>query len=157
VRASVKAARNGVLEYIAAWKLSQTLRDDTLLVVSELVTNAVMHARGAQVLCGIRLSAEERQCTLRVEVHDGQAEPDHGPQPCRPGPCAESGRGLLIVQELAMAWGTERSLRLAGYMVWAELCVADGEMAGGVTQHLRSSKALPTAGCCTGGAATAAN
>ncbi|MGH3367061.1 MAG: ATP-binding protein [Nocardioidaceae bacterium] len=84
------------------------------LVVSELVTNAVVHGQGD---IGLFVSADER--IVRIEVSDaGAREPrlsTHDDQH------DQSGRGLSIVQELARAWGVETQQHTNGKTVWCEL------------------------------------
>ena len=85
--------------------------DDAQLVVSELATNAVIHARSPfSVSVGYNGSA------IRISVHDWNPRLPmlrHG------GPAANSGRGLHLVGALARAWGVEPSAD--GKTVWAEL------------------------------------
>jgi len=84
---------------------------DCRLLVSELVTNAVVHARGA-----IRLEVEDGSGALRVSVSDGRrglVDVQH------PAPVDLSGRGLLLVDAIADRWGTDQ-LPL-GKRVWFEL------------------------------------
>jgi anti-sigma regulatory factor (Ser/Thr protein kinase) len=80
------------------------------LVVTELVTNALLHGRGQ-----IRLDVEVRREIVRGQVLDaGGGFSYHGREA---GPEAVSGRGLQIVDALSAAWGIapDRSL------VWFEL------------------------------------
>lgn len=85
--------------------------DDALLVVSELVGNAVRHG-GAHVL----LTVARSPGTVTVGVEDGSAVL---PGPRTDDPDAESGRGMLIVDALSRRWGiTELE---PGKRVWAEL------------------------------------
>lgn len=81
------------------------------LVVSELVTNAVLHARTP-----IEVRLTVRADLVRIEVHDGAAR-----RPTRRyfSDEATSGRGLRLVEDLCDAWGVE--LDGAGKTVWAEL------------------------------------
>lgn len=82
-----------------------------LVLTSELVTNAVLHAR-TPVDVRVELDAER----MRVEVADG----DPGiPGPVRHDASALGGRGLFLVQELASAWGADASDR--GKVVWFTL------------------------------------
>ncbi|MFJ9626406.1 ATP-binding protein [Streptomyces sp. NPDC101175] len=103
--------------HLAKWDLPESVRDDAVLLVSELATNGVCHTPSARLLCGVGL-VDER--SLRIEVHDhdytGRGLP-------RREPCAddESGRGLFIVQALADTWGVDRSGLTGGKAVWAML------------------------------------
>ncbi len=69
------------------------------LLVSELVTNAVLHARSTIVV-----DVERINDVLRVGVHDSSSD-----LPVRRElePTAESGRGLNIVHNLALRWGVD--------------------------------------------------
>ena len=99
--------------------MSDTLRgwgcDDAIpdaqLLVSELVTNAVLHARSATLV-----TVERNGTTLRVSVEDDS--------PAQPrlrelGPEAVTGRGLLLVDRIAQRWGVDP--RAAGKCVWFEV------------------------------------
>lgn len=81
---------------------------DLLLCVSELVTNAVLHARRA-----VRLEVMTTGSLVRVEVHD---DDPMMPTPRNPGPEEPTGRGLLLVDRLATDWGVET--RSTGKVVW---------------------------------------
>ncbi|MDQ0775098.1 anti-sigma regulatory factor (Ser/Thr protein kinase) [Streptomyces aurantiacus] len=88
--------------------------EDVLLVVSELVTNACLHAEGPDEL---RIACEKK--VLRVEVSDrgtGQPAPRTPHRAGRPG-----GHGMFIVQRLCLDWGVIRTTGVAGKTVWAEL------------------------------------
>lgn len=87
------------------------LVDDVVVVVSELVTNAVIHAQTS-----IELSVRPVGAGVRVEVSDGSPLV---PQWAPAAMYATSGRGLIIVQRLAEAWGVER--RPGGKTVWAQV------------------------------------
>ena len=109
--ASVMVARRFVRETFRSWGVSHTL-DDALIVVSELVTNAITHAYSA---CQVRLSIDET--SVRVEVFDeGAGTPD--PKP--PTSTAEHGRGLHLINALTAAWGIEL-IPDDGKVVWAEM------------------------------------
>jgi anti-sigma regulatory factor (Ser/Thr protein kinase) len=90
--------------------------DDVRLLVSELVTNSVRHARFAPSdWLRLRLAASDGN--NRVEVHD----PGPGFEataPARPEPMAESGWGMYLVEQLADRWGIDRE---DGTCVWFEL------------------------------------
>ena len=83
------------------------------LLTSELVTNAVVHAGGA-----IHVRVAGSADTVRVAVED--TSPVH-PQPREAGERAVTGRGLNLVEHLALRWGVEPLD--AGKVVWFELQV----------------------------------
>ncbi|MER5429317.1 ATP-binding protein [Streptomyces sp. NPDC002588] len=88
--------------------------EDVLLVVSELVTNACLHAEGPEAMV---LGCDNK--VIRVEVSDrgtGQPAPRTPHRAGRPG-----GHGMFIVQRLCLDWGVVRTPGLAGKTVWAEL------------------------------------
>jgi anti-sigma regulatory factor (Ser/Thr protein kinase) len=84
-----------------------------LLVLSELVTNAVMH--GATP---IQVSVSGEPGKLRIDVADGDT---HSPRPeLRVGNADQTGgRGLQIVNALSRQWGT--TTHAHGKSVWAEI------------------------------------
>ncbi|MEY9991859.1 anti-sigma regulatory factor (Ser/Thr protein kinase) [Streptomyces sp. V4I8] len=88
--------------------------EDVLLVVSELVTNACLHAEGPDELW---IACDNK--VIRIEVSDkgtGQPAPRTPHRAGRPG-----GHGMFIVQRLCLDWGVMRSPGVAGKTVWAEL------------------------------------
>ncbi|MFE3328184.1 ATP-binding protein [Streptomyces sp. NPDC059176] len=88
--------------------------EDVLLVVSELVTNACLHAEGPEQL---QVSSDTK--VLRLEVSDrgtGQPAPRTPHRAGRPG-----GHGMFIVQRLCLDWGVVRTPGAPGKTVWAEL------------------------------------
>ncbi|WP_240469042.1 ATP-binding protein [Streptomyces sp. OM5714] len=89
------------------------------LVVGELAANAVQHGRVPGREFGLRLTVDRTAALLRVEVDDASAKrlPAALPFPCPEG---ESGRGLLLVDVLAVRWGSTPR-RPLGKTVWAEL------------------------------------
>ena len=108
--------RHAVTAVLQEWGCAPETREDLLLVVSELVTNAVVH--GAEPIVVTLVRGAER---LRVEVTDGAAESSpHNNR--RPPATAENGRGLSVVTRLAVAWGWRASPG-RGKTVWAELPV----------------------------------
>lgn len=86
--------------------------DDALLIVSELVTNAVSHG-GDEIV----VSLARRLAGCRIEVFDSGLTTS-SPVAEAPDCTAERGRGLAIVSELAAVGQT---LDLRGTKVWAEL------------------------------------
>ncbi|MGW2937351.1 ATP-binding protein [Streptomyces sp. NPDC001156] len=115
------ACQPGTMRRIAARRLRacglQPMTDDVMLIVSELVTNAVLHSTGSLVLLEMTTEAGH----LRIAVR--------GDAPARvevqnPTPDAEAGRGLRIVRALADAhdgrWGTSDQ----GATTWCLLSLA---------------------------------
>ncbi|MCW2645823.1 MAG: putative two-component sensor histidine kinase protein [Pseudonocardiales bacterium] len=105
-----RAARHFVLETLQAWG-DDPLLDDAALIVTELATNAVLHA-----LSGFAVDVSSSPDTVRIAVHD--ASPTR-PEPRDASVLAASGRGLGIVAALANKWDVEP--RDTGKTVWAEL------------------------------------
>ncbi|WP_407077755.1 ATP-binding protein [Streptomyces phytohabitans] len=98
----------------AATADQQAAAEDVLLVVSELVTNACLHADGPEE---VRIGSSPK--LLRLEVVDtgsGAPAPRTPHRAGRPG-----GHGMFIVQRLCLDWGVVRSPEGAGKTVWAEL------------------------------------
>ncbi|MGH8981097.1 MAG: ATP-binding protein [Acidimicrobiales bacterium] len=97
---SVEAARRFVEAALSVWELDD-LSAVAVLLTSELVTNAILHARTA-----VRLAAERRGAELVVEVWDDA--PDAAAVP-RSALDDETGRGLLLVNRLVARWGVRRT------------------------------------------------
>ncbi len=93
--------------------LDRTVREDTVLLATELVTNAVRHGRGE-----VTVRLWPGPDVVRVEVSD--ANP-HRPEPGGYDLDAEDGRGLLIVGALSSRWGTAPLPGGVGKTVWFEL------------------------------------
>lgn len=110
---SVRLSRYATRAVLTAWHLGHVDEAATLLV-SELVTNAVRHARTGRLAMALYLEADGRW--LRIEVHD--ADP-HEPRQRTPGALDESGFGLLLIEALAGKWGVQQTV--TGKAVWAEL------------------------------------
>jgi anti-sigma regulatory factor (Ser/Thr protein kinase) len=88
--------------------------EDVLLVVSELVTNACLHAGGPEEL---RLRRNPKSLRLEVVDHGpGEPAPRTPHRAGRPG-----GHGMFIVQRLCLDWGVIRESDRPGKTVWAEL------------------------------------
>ena len=109
---AVPAARRFVSQAVIHRGGHGPMLDKTQLLVTELTTNAVLHAHSP-----IRLSVIPEPDHVRVEVRDDDPRP-LGP-PNRPAPEAESGRGLWLVDALSTAWGVNANAR--GKTVWFEV------------------------------------
>lgn len=117
-RPAAGLARQATRSAVAAWRLGD-LADAAVLLVSELVTNAVEHAGPDTSATVLRL--EFCGSWLRIEVHD--ASP-HDPRPRTPDWLDESGFGLMLVDALAAKWGVQQTTH--GKAVWAELDARPG-------------------------------
>lgn len=109
---AVPAARRFVSQAVIHRGGHGPMLDKTRLLVTELTTNAVLHAHSP-----IRVSVMPEPGHVRVEVRDDDPRPLADPQ--RPDPEAESGRGLWLVDSLATRWGVNANER--GKTVWFEI------------------------------------
>ncbi|MGP3927816.1 ATP-binding protein [Streptomyces sp. 8N616] len=110
---AVPKARRLVLQVVRDWGLplpDETL-DETALLSSEVIANAVRHAAGP---CDV--TVRWTGLRLRVEVTDTAPRL---PSPRTHALYAESGRGLMLVASLAAAWGTTPTA--TGKVVWFEM------------------------------------
>ncbi|MCX5421301.1 ATP-binding protein [Streptomyces sp. NBC_00078] len=117
----VPLARDFTRQALYAWEWlpaatadQRAAAEDVLLVVSELVTNACLHAEGPDELW---ISCDRK--VIRIEVSDkgsGQPAPRTPHRAGRPG-----GHGMFIVQRLCLDWGVVRTPGATGKTVWAEL------------------------------------
>ncbi len=112
--AAPRLARDAVAEL----PVIEPVREDVVLVVSELATNAVLHS-GCTPEDEFELLAELVPSGVRIAVIDSgrsDSEPRRGDgDPLQPG-----GMGLKVVEELARCWGSERR---GSVSVWAELAL----------------------------------
>jgi serine/threonine-protein kinase RsbW len=105
------SARRQTRVLLDGWGCDGALVDDTILVVSELVANAVLHAGNA-----VSVALVLGQDRVRVEVADRSAVL---PAPSSYDLDAHTGRGLTLVGALAERWGAES--QDGGKLVWAEV------------------------------------
>jgi anti-sigma regulatory factor (Ser/Thr protein kinase) len=109
--ASVRKARGFTADVLADDGVEASVIEVAVLLVSELVTNAVVHARGP-----ICLTVHTDAHWVRIEVED----PGHRRPVLRTATLdADDGRGLLVVDKLATDWGTEQ--RATHKVVWFEI------------------------------------
>jgi anti-sigma regulatory factor (Ser/Thr protein kinase) len=106
---AAKEARDFVRHAIS--DADEDLVDSVTLLVSELVTNAVLHASSAP-----RVDIHLSEQTVRVEVYDDDPAM---PRARAPEEGASGGRGLLLVERIASRWGAQPQGR--GKVVWFEL------------------------------------
>jgi anti-sigma regulatory factor (Ser/Thr protein kinase) len=109
---AVPQARQFASGILAAIGRGSDTIEKARLLVTELATNAVVHAQTP-----IRVTVEPVADRVRIEVRDDDPEPLD--PPCQPDPSAEVGRGLWLVSLLACSWGVNRNER--GKTVWFEV------------------------------------
>ena len=114
---SAGRARALLRTQLAEWEIDPQVTDIAELLLSELMSNAVRHARrpfGRQI--GMRVARYDGR--LRVEVADAN---DARPRPKAAGADDEQGRGLAIVDALADRWSCCPRPHGIGKAVWVEL------------------------------------
>ncbi|SOD67813.1 Serine phosphatase RsbU, regulator of sigma subunit [Streptomyces zhaozhouensis] len=112
--ARVAQARRQLGTLLHDWT-DQDVVHGAVLLLSEVLTNVLTHTDG-DALTVAEVGGLVGDRTLRVEVTDAS---DALPQRREPGELASSGRGLLLLEELADAWGAQP--RGAGKTIWFEL------------------------------------
>ncbi|MFD7862862.1 ATP-binding protein [Streptomyces sp. NPDC057682] len=112
---SVAGARRLTRARLDAWRLDGDTHEAAVLIVSELVTNAVVHTASDRVVCELH----RLHRGLRIAVQDQGHQPG-GPR-LSAGGDDEHGRGLLLVDALCSAWGSRDARGGSGRIVWAEL------------------------------------
>jgi anti-sigma regulatory factor (Ser/Thr protein kinase) len=109
--ASPRHARAFVADVLRDAGVDESVVECARLLVSELVTNALLHARSSATV-----TVEVRHGRVRVSVAD--ASPVL-PSPQTPDPSRSTGRGLLCLDRLALRWAAEPTAR--GKVVWFDL------------------------------------
>ncbi|MGW3157915.1 ATP-binding protein [Streptomyces sp. NPDC001089] len=114
--ASVGVARRHVGDLLSEWGVDPETYDNAVLLVSELVTNALTHTASEWIVCRLHIA----QGPLHIEVED-QKRGWTLPSRRRPGPEDQCGRGLLLVGALSSDWGVRDTADGSGRVVWAVL------------------------------------
>lgn len=112
VPGSVGQVRGHVRNALEAWGLEDVV-ERALLLASELATNAVLHARGDYAV-----TVERAADRVRVAVHDSSPV---AAARRRTGLRSMGGRGLGLVEALALRWGSSASVLGYAKQVWFEL------------------------------------
>ncbi len=108
---AVPSARGRLSGVLDDWGLDGELRENVLLVATELLSNAVEHGDAP-----VQLVVEAHDGGVRVEVHDAAGT---APRPRPPEPWGGRGRGLQLVGSLSADWGwTDEP---DGKIVWADV------------------------------------
>jgi anti-sigma regulatory factor (Ser/Thr protein kinase) len=135
--ASVAVARRRLAAELTAAGVFEGVVGDAVLVVSELLSNAIRHARplpGAKLLLAWALV----DGAVEVAVSDGGASTR--PMTAQASVSSLGGRGLDIVEYLARSWGVRTED--TGLTVWALVALAtDGSPQAGTTLRRRGRRA----------------
>ena len=107
---ALRLLRRFVGDVLDGWGLSEQ-RDDAQLIASELGTNATRHAASP-----FRITLIRRSKSITLSVRDASVDQ---PQPRNPGHIDSGGRGLVLIAQVADAWGT--TIEPDGKTIWAEL------------------------------------
>jgi anti-sigma regulatory factor (Ser/Thr protein kinase) len=108
--AAVGTARQALRAALASWDVDREITETAALCMSELVTNAVVHADS-----GCHVQVTWIAGALTVEVRNPGSPPDL-PEPDSSDPLQVHGRGLQLVDALASQWGSERDAH--GFSAW---------------------------------------
>lgn len=126
---AVGSARVHVQMVLSEWAITDAT-ENTTLIVSELVTNAVLASTDSYgrprymegtlglPIIHLRLSADHVRLLIAVWDLSSQA-----PAMQQPENDADNGRGLVLVEALSERWGWARAVGWPGKVVWAELQV----------------------------------
>ncbi|GHH02930.1 ATPase [Streptomyces lanatus] len=96
------------------WSVCEDTCDTAALVVSELVTNAIVHTASEHIVCELHDGTD----LVRIAVRDEGCAPGE-PHPAAARPEDEHGRGLLLIDALCHAWGAQE--HGSGLVIWADL------------------------------------
>ncbi|WP_425840240.1 ATP-binding protein [Streptomyces fractus] len=121
VPAEVVRVLAAVLAALTSWRCPPGAVDDGELLVSELVTNAVVHTADTTVA----LTVAHLGNRLLIEVTDSSPV---RPALRAPGPEDEQGRGMQLVEAVASAWGSRREPG-RGKTTWCTLALDGGDTA----------------------------
>jgi len=106
--AAIGQVRDEVQQVLMSWGAAASVVEDVVLIVSELVTNALLHGRPP-----VELRLRNSPVHLILEVEDGAT---YLPRRMRPTPDDEHGRGLQLATLLTHRWGTRPTRD--GKVVW---------------------------------------
>ncbi|WP_375480729.1 ATP-binding protein [uncultured Jatrophihabitans sp.] len=111
------AARHVVIGLLPGWDLPDQVCDKAELVISELVTNAIVHS---PLTDSFELELVRQADGVRVSLADGSSIRPVIRELSRDLP---SGRGMFLVEHLASEWGSDE--HAGGKRVWVTLTAAD--------------------------------
>lgn len=121
---AVGAGRTYASCLLKKWEVHGDIADTALLIVSELLTNAVEHAKTDEPSgpsgCSLHIWLAESDITIGVHDQDPRL-----PVLRQANLYDEGGRGLLLVAEQSLAWGYGHLPTLPGKVVWARLSLLE--------------------------------
>lgn len=119
--ASVAVVRHSIADDLSTRSVDRDSIDDVLLVASELVANAVLHACAPEADSDTSLAVDWEVAAgfVTLHVNDGSSVM---PMPRSSGSNQTRGRGLAIVAALAQDWGVDRTG--LGKRVWARIPIS---------------------------------
>jgi anti-sigma regulatory factor (Ser/Thr protein kinase) len=132
---AVRWARLHAKDLLGTWEVPESVAEPAFLIVSELVTNAVLHAGQSRDYGGSR--PEAPRCSLNfwltrrgltVAVYDQERTP---PVRREASEDADGGRGLALVEALSNRWGYTYPSSDSGKLVWARLPLPSASGLGG--------------------------
>lgn len=107
---AASCARTFASETLERWECPQ-LNDEVRLVVSEVVTNAIIHARTDMTLTLLNMGDN-----LQIRVSDGDSRP---PKLRSANTSDTGGRGIFLVEAICSAWGVDD--QPPGKVVWLDI------------------------------------
>jgi anti-sigma regulatory factor (Ser/Thr protein kinase) len=113
---SIREARRFVLDQLPL--VPDSTQEAISLIVSELATNAIVHAATS-----FTVAVQRTTGSVRLEVRD-QSDVELAPADTAPPPSELHGRGLFIVTQLASAWGVTPAAGERGKTVWVTIPLA---------------------------------
>lgn len=126
---SAAEARRRTLAWLMRHFIGQAPTEAAVLIISELVTNAVVHSGSSAISCTLRLGGG----LLYIEVTDqGSGTRELAVQEAAADDV--SGRGLLLVSALSKAWGVTSGVP-SGLTVWAAVPAAREQRDNGSAVH----------------------
>jgi anti-sigma regulatory factor (Ser/Thr protein kinase) len=115
---SAAEARHRTLAWLNRHSIGQDPAEAAVLIISELVTNAVVHSGSGVISCVLQLGSG----LLQIEVTD-QGAGEREPALRKPAADDVSGRGLMLVSAVSKVWGVTPA-GLSGRTVWATVITA---------------------------------
>ncbi|WP_052866308.1 ATP-binding SpoIIE family protein phosphatase [Streptomyces niger] len=135
----IAEARGQIRDVLHDWTDEDQV-DSAVLMVSEMVTNVLLHTDGDALLVA-EISGARGARRIRVDVADSS---DELPHRRRPGELASSGRGLVLMELLAGAWGVDP--RGDGKSIWFELYEDAGDSLAAAAAQAGASPEEPPDG-----------